>query len=298
MLNVALVLTIFPILLLIIGIEILIYKKRQMPFPYRDAALSLGMSAVYQVVNGVTGQVLRPLNQVFFGISQYRFTMNHVWDWVLLFFLIEFFYYWRHRAAHGVNLMWASHSVHHSPVTMTFSGAYRLSLTSIFSLAFIFFIPIYAFGFPPEAVSLVFSANLLYQFWLHTDLIPKLGWFEKIFNTPSHHRVHHAVNPIYIDKNHGGVLIIFDRMFGTFQEELESEAPRYGLIGKENSWNPLKLWFQDWASIGRHFLECRNFEDVCINVFGAPGDFRKHKDEQLAKNQANPSPSGSLITAK
>jgi sterol desaturase/sphingolipid hydroxylase (fatty acid hydroxylase superfamily) len=286
MLNATIIWTIFPLLLLTIVAEILIYRHRNMVFPYREAGLSLAMSFIYQGVNILTGKILVPLNTYFFNLSEYRFAMNSIFDWILLFFLLEFCYYWRHRASHEITWLWASHSVHHSPTTMTFSGAYRLSLTNLLSMAFVFFIPVYIFGFPPEAVSLMFSCNLLYQFWLHTDLIPKLGWFEKIFNTPSHHRVHHAINPLYLDKNHGGVLIVFDKMFGTFQEELSQESARYGLVGKENSLNPLKLWFQDWISIARHFRECRSLSDVLVNMFGAPGEFRSYMDKKKEERGA------------
>ena len=132
---------------------------------------------------------------------------------------------------------------------MTLSGAYRLAITALFSGLFLFFVPLYFLGFEPLAVGAMVALNLSYQFWLHTELVPRLGVFEKVFNTPSNHRVHHSIEPQYIDKNYGGVLMIFDHMFGTYVPEKVGAKMQYGLLGKENSYNPIKIFFQEWVAM-------------------------------------------------
>ncbi len=279
-----------PLIIAMIYSEIFLYKKRGLAFPHQEAWVSVGMTIIFQIVTRVTAPFMSSINRHVFELRPQTIGMDRVWHWVALFFLVEFFYYWQHRAMHGIRWGWASHSVHHSPETITFSGAYRLSITQMLSLIFIFFFPIYAMGFPPEAVGLVYSLNLMYQFWLHTALIPKLGWFEWIFNTPSHHRVHHAINPIYLDKNHGGVLIIFDRLFGTYQEELASEPCRYGLVGRERSLNPLKIFFQEWVSLVRNLGQAESLRDIYLITLGAPGEFAKVKQQRAALRDGSSSP--------
>src|SRR4029077_1803967 len=143
-------------------------------------------------------------------------SLDSVWSLLLLFVSLEFFYYWFHRASHTVRWLWNSHSVHHSPNQLTLAAAYRLGWLGRFTGAQIFFTPMALLGFEPNAVLTALFLNLLYQFWLHADWIPKLGWLEYVLNTPSAHRVHHARNPEYLDANYGGVLIVFDRLFGTY----------------------------------------------------------------------------------
>ena len=159
---------------------------------------------------------------LFFFLWQHRlFTvpMNNVWSWALLFLGQEFCYYWMHRADHRVRWLWANHAVHHSPNHLSLSSAYRLGWTQGLSGGALFFAPLVVLGFNPVVVVAALALNLLYQFWLHTELIPKLGPLEWVLNTPSHHRVHHASNAEYLDKNFGGVLIMFDRLFGTLAIE-------------------------------------------------------------------------------
>lgn len=175
--------------------------------------------------------------------------LNHGWNVLLLFLGIEFFYYWHHRATHRVRWMWATHSVHHSPEHFNLSAAYRLGWTSWLSGNIVFFIPLVWLGFHPIAVLTGLSLNLLYQFWIHTELVPKLGPLEWFLNTPSHHRVHHASNREYIDRNYGGVLIVFDRLFGTFAEERHSNPPRYGLTHPLRSHNPFVIALSEWRRL-------------------------------------------------
>ena len=176
-----------------------------------------------------------------------------VWSIALLFVTMEFFYYWQHRFGHTVRWFWASHSVHHSPTQLQIASAYRLS---------------------PIALRVMIGLNLLYQLPLHTEFIPRLGILEKIFNTPSNHRVHHASNPEYLDKNFGGVLIVFERMFGTYQPEEKSRAITYGLVNTPHSLNPFVLNFREWFHIARDARQAQTVRAKVAALFGPPGGYK------------------------
>jgi sterol desaturase/sphingolipid hydroxylase (fatty acid hydroxylase superfamily) len=169
------------------------------------------------------------------------------WSFVLLFFADDFAYYWFHRISHECRLFWASHVVHHSSKHYNLSTALRQTWSGGF-YTFIFWLWLPLLGFHPAMIMIQMSISLLYQFWIHTEAINKMPkWFEAIFNTPSHHRVHHGNNPIYLDRNHAGILIIWDKLFGTFQPELESERVNYGLVKNINTFNPIKIAFIEWV---------------------------------------------------
>ena len=189
----------------------------------------------------------------------------------VLFVGQEFCYYWYHRAAHRVRWFWATHAVHHSPNSFNLGIAYRFGWTGRLAGNSLFYVPLVWLGFAPSAVFVTLALNLIYQFWLHTEWIPKLGWFEYVFNTPSHHRVHHASNPEYIDRNYGGVLIVFDRLFGTFAEERADVPCRYGLTKPLLTNNPVTIAFHEWLNIGRDLLAARSIRDVAGLLFGPPG---------------------------
>ena len=146
-------------------------------------------------------------------------SLDNVWSVLLLFVGLEFFYYWYHRTSHTSRWFWAAHSVHHSPNQLNLAAAYRLGWFGKFTGTSLFFTPLVVLGFTPTVVLSALFLNLLYQFWLHADWIPRLGWLEYVLNTPSSHRVHHARNPEYLDANYGGVLIVFDRLFGSYVAE-------------------------------------------------------------------------------
>jgi sterol desaturase/sphingolipid hydroxylase (fatty acid hydroxylase superfamily) len=168
-----------------------------------------------------------------------------------LFIGQEFCYYWFHRCSHHVRLLWANHAVHHSPNELNLSAAFRFGWTGRLIGATVFFLPLMWLGFPPRAVFIALNLDLLYQFYIHATWIPKLGPLEWVLNTPSHHRVHHAANPEYRDKNFGGVLIVFDRLFGTFAAERDDIPCRYGLVTPLNSYNPLWIAFHGFVALGR-----------------------------------------------
>ena len=171
--------------------------------------------------------------------------------WVTLFLLVEFVYYWHHRASHRVRWFWATHSVHHSPTRFNLTAGIRLGWTGGISGHFLFYVPLTLIGFQPLAVAAVLGANLVYQFFIHSELVPRLGPLEWILNTPTHHKVHHASNETCLDKNYGGTLIVFDRLFGTFAAPPEHEPLRYGLVGRAPSNNPATIVFGEWASMIR-----------------------------------------------
>ena len=188
----------------------------------------------------------------------------------LLFAGQEFCYYWHHRASHRVRWFWASHSVHHSPNELTLAAALRLGWTGKLSGSAVFFVPLVWIGFSPLAVLAALSANLLYQFWLHATWIPKLGPLEWVLNTPSHHRVHHGSNPQYLDCNYGGVLIVFDRLFGTCVAERADLPPRYGLTTPLLSHNPVRIALHEWQRLAHDLVAARGWRARVQTLFGAP----------------------------
>jgi sterol desaturase/sphingolipid hydroxylase (fatty acid hydroxylase superfamily) len=196
--------------------------------------------------------------------------MDTWWAFALLFIGEEFCYYGYHRSAHRVRWFWATHAVHHSPNQLTLATALRLGWTGKITGTALFFSPLVWLGFSPLTVALAVAANLLYQFWLHTTWIPKLGVFEKIFNTPSNHRVHHGSNPEYLDCNYGGVLIVFDRLFGSYVEERADVPPRYGLTTPLLTYNPIRIAFHEWLELGRDLYQARCAGDVWRALFAPP----------------------------
>jgi sterol desaturase/sphingolipid hydroxylase (fatty acid hydroxylase superfamily) len=212
--------------------------------------------------------------------------LRHALSIALLVLGEELCYYWFHRVSHAVRWLWATHAVHHSPNDLNLAVAYQLGWTGELTGTLVFFVPLVLLGFPPGAVIGVLAINLLYQFWLHTRWIPKLGWFEWLFNTPSHHRVHHACNREYLGPdgmgaNYGGILIIFDRCFGTFVAERADVPCRYGLLKRLSSYNPLYVALHEWIAMGRDVAAARSWRDRFQYVFGPP-DWRPSTEADRA----------------
>ncbi len=180
----------------------------------------------------------------------------------------DFVYYWEHRIAHRVRVFWTQHAVHHSSRFMNVSVAIRFGpLEGVVST--IFHLPLIFIGFPPELIFVGIIVVLAYQTWIHTELIGKLGPLDEVLNTPSNHRVHHGCDEKYIDKNYGGILIIWDRLFGTFQRE--EETPRYGLKRDYNDVNPLSVWFSELPRFFRDIKSARSWREVWMYLFAPPG---------------------------
>jgi len=246
-------------------------RTRAEGYDWKEWATSLGDLLVRRLLAFAPYGLAAP---VYFWVYDHRlFTLgvDSVGGVLLLFVSLEFFYYWFHRASHTVRWLWNSHSVHHSPNRFTLSAAYRLGWLGKFTAANVFFAPMAFLGFEPATVLIALQLNLLYQFWIHADWIPRLGWLEYVLNTPSSHRVHHARNPEYLDANYGGVLIVFDRMFGTYIAERPDVPCRYGLVTPATSRNPIRINFEPWIGMVKDVAGARSLGDAWQYLFGAPG---------------------------
>jgi len=261
-----------PVFFLLIGIELLIDKlKKTHYYRFNDAITNLSCGIGSQL-SGIFMKILTAGGYIYvyehFGIfkGQIPFTW---WTIILLFIGVDFFYYWFHRLAHEISVMWGSHVVHHQSEEYNLTVALRQAWVQG-AFSWWFYIPLAFIGFDPMMFFTIASFQTLYQFWIHTKFINKMHpAFEYVFNTPSHHRVHHGVNPQYIDKNHGGTLIIFDRLFGTFAPE-EAEVV-YGVTKQTNSWNPLWANFEYWIDLFKQVFSARKFTDKLKLLFYAPG---------------------------
>jgi sterol desaturase/sphingolipid hydroxylase (fatty acid hydroxylase superfamily) len=189
---------------------------------------------------------------------------------VLCLFADDFSFYWHHRLSHSVRLLWAAHENHHSARTLNLAVALRQSWGEIF-YKFLFWAWMPLVGFHPLMIFMMMSISLIYQYFQHTDLVGKLGPLEWIFNTPSHHRVHHATNIKYLDKNHAGIFIIWDRLFGTFQEEDEREKPTYGVRKDFHSYNPFVIASHEYIDLWRDVRRAKSVGEALGYLFGPPG---------------------------
>ena len=189
------------------------------------------------------------------------------WSWVLLFFADDFTYYVFHRTSHECRIFWAAHVVHHSSQRYNLSTALRQTWTGFYSVIFWLWLPL--LGFPPVMVLTMQAISLIYQFWIHTEVVRSLGPLEWVLNTPSHHRVHHASNGRYLDRNHAAVLIIWDRLFGSFEQERERTI--YGLTRNLNSYNPLRIAFHEYRDMLADVLSAPDWRSRWMYVFGPPG---------------------------
>jgi sterol desaturase/sphingolipid hydroxylase (fatty acid hydroxylase superfamily) len=225
--------------------------KRRNTYRLNDSVSSLFLGVLSQarrfVTLGVGGYVYHLVTDYF---STPLMDPSHWFTWVLAMVLYDFCYYWLHRMGHERTILWAAHVAHHQSEDYNLTTALRQTSTG-FLLGWIFYIPMYMLGIPAEVVVTVGSINLIYQFWVHTEHIPKLGWYEWIFVTPSNHRVHHAQNDRYMDRNYGGLFILWDRLFGTFQEELEDEPVVFGIRGPLKSWSPVKALTHIYVDMAR-----------------------------------------------
>jgi sterol desaturase/sphingolipid hydroxylase (fatty acid hydroxylase superfamily) len=255
------------IFLIVIAVESMILWHSGSRYSWRESIASFWINIGQIMINKTIVKTFHLA--LLTGIWQYRlFTIpvNNIWGILILFVSLEFCYYCHHRASHRVRWIWATHAVHHSVRYFNLSASYRLGWTGLLSGNIFFYLPLCWLGFSPVAVIIGLTLNLLYQFWIHTELIPKLGIVDLFLNTPSNHRVHHAANSQYIDKNYGGVTMLFDRLFGTY--EPEQAPPIYGLTKPINSHNPIVIAFHEWGRLYqdlgrthnlRQFLQCALF---------------------------------------
>jgi sterol desaturase/sphingolipid hydroxylase (fatty acid hydroxylase superfamily) len=260
-----------PIFLIASLLEALYLKIKGRHYPWRESGSTLMVWAIQRIINFLLGGGALWLMMSLSKLRLFTIEMNSALAWLALFFGLEFFYYWHHRFSHTVRWFWATHAVHHTPNHIVLWGAIRLGWTGTLTGVFLFYAPLVLIGFPPKAVLMMLGINLIYQFWLHTELVPKLGWLETIFNTPSHHRVHHGSNTEYLDRNYGGILIIFDRLFNTLAVEDEKIAIRYGLTKPLNSNNPFFIALHEWLAIARDIRSAQSFNEALQYLYKAPG---------------------------
>jgi sterol desaturase/sphingolipid hydroxylase (fatty acid hydroxylase superfamily) len=238
-------------------------------YELKDTAASLSMG-IGNVVLGVATKAIA--FAAFSAVHHFAiFSIGYQWwAWLLLFFADDFTYYVFHRTSHQCRVFWASHVVHHSSQRYNLGTALRQTWTGGF-MSFVFWLWLPLLGFPPLMVLTMQAISLLYQFWIHTELVRDMGPLELVLNTPSHHRVHHASNGRYIDRNHAGALIIWDRMFGTFEQEDLHDRPVYGLTRNINSYNPLRIAFHEWIDIWNDLRSAQTFREKVACAFGPPG---------------------------
>jgi alkylglycerol monooxygenase len=259
-----------PVFFLLIAAELIAEKVKKTDY-YRlnDAITSLsigGLSRIMGVMKNLAPFTIYILLYEQFAIFELN---NRVWAWLAVFVVYDFLYYWNHRFGHEMSFFWAAHVVHHSSEEYNLTTALRQSSGSFFN--FIFFLPLAFLGVDPVLFITVASANLVYQFWVHTRHVGKLGFIEWFMVTPSNHRVHHAQNQVYLDRNYGGVFIIWDRLFGSYQDELDDEKPIYGVRKALNSWNPFYANIQVYKQLIQDSLYTDKWSDKFKVWFGRTG---------------------------
>jgi sterol desaturase/sphingolipid hydroxylase (fatty acid hydroxylase superfamily) len=258
-----------PFFFLLIAVESVVARvRRRRVYRLGDALGDLGCGMVQQVAYVfLTGSILAAYMWIY---ENWRL---HTWGpgaavWVVTLVGVDFLYYWWHRASHEVNIFWAAHVVHHQSEDYNLAVALRQAVLTGYT-AQIFYVVLAFAGVPPLVFASVNAINTLYQFWIHTELVGKLGWLEEWLNTPSHHRVHHAVNPQYLDRNYGATLIVWDRLFGTF--EREGENPVYGVVKQFPSWNPLWAQVEPLLALGKACLGAPRPLDKVRVLWKPPG---------------------------
>jgi sterol desaturase/sphingolipid hydroxylase (fatty acid hydroxylase superfamily) len=273
-----------PVIFLFVIIEwvVSVYQKRKL-YEKKDffAALTIGVVNLF---------ISASIKMTFFGIMLFFYnivpwTISHTWwAYILCFIAIDFCNYWAHRLAHEKRFWWATHVTHHSSSYMNFSVAFRTGWTQ--HIKVVYFIPVPLIGFDPIMFFVCYQISILYQFIIHTEVVPKLPWLiEFLLVTPSHHRVHHGTNTHYIDKNYGAVLIIWDRLLGTFQ--VEDEKPVYGITKPVNSYNPVVLVFHEWVDIFKDLKDAGSFKEAWRILFSPPGTIVTEKQRQEVEYQEN-----------
>ncbi len=257
---------VFAICILVEGIYL--FKSRKENYKIKDTFTSIAMGIGTVIIDTVfTKLIVFSIYEFTYQFSLFKIEQN-IYSLIAIFFTEDFCYYWFHRIGHESRFFWASHVVHHSSEEYNLSTAVRQTWSGTI-INTIFWLPLILIGFSPMMVMIQQSISLIYQFFIHTETVGKLGFIEKVFNTPSHHRVHHGTDLKYLDKNYAGILIIWDKMFGSF--ELEQESPKYGLVKNINTYNPFIVAFKEWYLIGKDVLNSKKISHAFNYVFSAPG---------------------------
>jgi len=268
----SLILYAIPFFLTLMALEILIAKRLGKPiYRFHDAITSLNIGFVSETIRSLAKLMSIAVYALMVDqVASFTWDIKHPAVWILAFFMYDFFYYWAHRSGHEVNLLWASHVVHHSSEDFNLATAFRQSWTNQF-FYWLFYLPMAIVGIPVIVFAITALISAVYQFWVHTQLIRKMGWADRILVTPANHRVHHGRNPYCIDRNYGGTLILWDRMFGTFAAERDNEPVVYGTLTPLNSWNPVWGNLKNYAGIYRDVLNLPGWRNKLMVVFAPPG---------------------------
>lgn len=253
------------------GIVLAVVMRRSYNWRAYLASLADALGRQYFVLTFLPLSLAGPAIDFAWSHRLFTVPLNGAVAAMLLVIAQDFSYYWFHRCSHRVRWFWATHAIHHSSNEFNFAAAYRFGWTGRLTGATIFYVPMIWLGFAPGPVFVAAAFALLYQFWLHAEWIPKLGWLEYVLNTPSHHRVHHAANPEYLDRNYGGIFIVFDRLFGTFVAERDDLPCRYGLVTPLRSNNPIIIAFHEWAALARDLRRLRSWRERLTCLIGPPG---------------------------
>ncbi len=285
-----------PFFFLAVTIEWILVSRKRLSGRYQtqDAMTSMIMGLGNLITDVLFGFISLAF---YFWVWQFR-----IFDWgyslgAILAALIaqDFIYYWKHRAAHRIRWFWSAHVVHHSSEHYNLSTALRQPWNNHFTGFVILTAPLVVLGFHPLLVGFIGSVNLVYQFWIHTESIKKLPkWYEAIFNTPSHHRVHHATNPRYLDANFAGIFMIWDKMFGSYVEETDLEDIRYGTVKPVETYNPFKVAFSEWINIFKDaFMRDLTLRQRLGYLLAPPGyshDGSRKRSETIKQEYVNAHP--------
>lgn len=270
-----------PLFFLFIGFEWYQSARRQTGiYQWRDSLANVITAAMHQAGDALSLLLLLPLFYWLHQFALFDLPFNAL-NLLLLFVLQDFLYYWFHRASHRVRWLWASHVAHHSSRLMNFSTAFRQSLTYPLSGMWLFWVPLMLLGFDPKLVLAVVAINLGFQFFVHTRAGKHWGWLGLILNTPAWHRVHHACNDVYIDKNFAGVLVVWDRLFGSFEPEHAEIPCRFGITDDFESVNPLTITFHEWRRMLADARAASGVRDKLVALFGPPRPERHHCSQEL-----------------
>lgn len=261
-----------PFFLILISIELFInWREHLNLYEKKEALSSIGMGLGSLVIDILTKGLALGTYYLIYN-TYHIFNIGwHWWAWILILFADDFTFYWHHRLSHEVRILWAAHVNHHSSTTLNLATALRQSWGEQF-YKYIWWLWMPLVGFDPLMMLMMMSISLIYQYWVHTELIKRLPvWYEFIFNTPSHHRVHHASNIRYLDRNHAGILIIWDRMLGTFSPEVDSEKPKYGITTNINTYNLFKIASHEFVDVYHDVRRAPKFTDKLKYIFYPPG---------------------------
>ena len=259
------------VILTLVLVEVVWRVRAGRGYDRRTALTTLGLVAGNIPAAALNALVLGAVYAAAWRIAPLHLPLDDWRTWAAGFVAVELAYYGFHRASHRMRWLWASHAVHHSSEQMTLLSSLRLGWTNLLSAGWVFYVPLILAGFDPKLVVLLLTLNLRYQFFLHTEAKISLGPLEWLLNSPSHHRVHHGRNDAYLDCNYGGVLIVFDRLFGTFRPEREDEPVEFGLKGRAADANPFKLVWREWADVFSAMRAAGSFGGAIRVAISPPG---------------------------